>query len=274
MGSSDLRRRAFLHVLAAGTLSGCVTDDPLAPTMAPAPTFFTPAERAALEALVDLVLPPDDTPGAAALGVVEYIERLLTAFDHAGVPHYLLGGSCSGRVPFPDAAGAPSTSFPPSGFDSWVPLDRYAEAELRLHLYGSASVPGGGPNDLVLGPIVGLRDLLRDVLSRVITGGTGVVARLSPDFQATLLRLVFEGTLCAPEYGGNAGGAGWRLAHFPGDVLPLGYTFFDPATHAYRERSDAPVSTADPGPDPAPFDAATEALLDALVRVTGGEKFS
>ena len=45
--------------------------------------FFTDAERAALGALANAVLPPDDTPGGADLGAVAYIERLLTAFDGA-----------------------------------------------------------------------------------------------------------------------------------------------------------------------------------------------
>jgi hypothetical protein len=288
--SPDLRRRAFLHALAAGAfagagLPGCVTDEtpPAATATAAAnPTFFTADERAAFAALVDVVLPPDDTPGAGALGVVEYVERLVTAFEAAGVPRYLLGGPYSGRVPFPDASGAPSASFPPSGFTTWLPLDRYAAAELRLHLHGSAGVPGGGPNDLVLGPTVGLRELLRAGLEQVIAAAGGSVAAidtatvtgLSPDFQAALLALVCEGVLGAPEYGGNAGGAGWRLANFPGDALPLGYTFYDPITEAYRERISAPVSTADAGPDPAPLDAETLATLDALVLAMGGTKFS
>src|SRR5262245_38653391 len=43
--------------------------------------FFTKSERATLEALVDRLLPPDDVPGARALGVGKYIEGFLTALD-------------------------------------------------------------------------------------------------------------------------------------------------------------------------------------------------
>ena len=259
MVSPDVRRRAFLHALAAGALAGaglpgCVSDDPLVAVTATKPTFFTADERAALSALVDVILPPDHTPGASALGVVEYIERLVTALEHADVPHYLLGGPYSGRVPFPDASGAPSATFPPSGFTTWLPLDRYAEAELRLYLHGSAGVPGGGPNDLVLGPTVGLRDMLRTALSRVIAAAhgsfagldTAAVTELSPDFQAALLTLVAEGVLCAPEYGGNVGGAGWRLANVPGDVLPLG----TPST--MRPRIGTASGATPPCPPPIP----------------------
>src|SRR5262252_7865310 len=44
--------------------------------------FFTADERATLEALVDRIIPPDRDPGARALGAAEYVETLLTAFDH------------------------------------------------------------------------------------------------------------------------------------------------------------------------------------------------
>src|SRR5215468_4206303 len=51
-----------------------------------APGYLTAEERAALAALGDRILPPDQDPGAAALGVVDYVDRLLSAFDGARVP--------------------------------------------------------------------------------------------------------------------------------------------------------------------------------------------
>jgi hypothetical protein len=300
MVASALRRRAFLRAVAASTLAGaglpgCFADDPLivgttstttTTSTSTIPTFLTVDERAALSALVDVILPPDADPGASTLGVVDYIELLLTAFEYPDVPRYYLGGPFSGRVPYPDATGAPSSSYPPSNFGTWLPLDRYADAEARLYLYGSAGLQGGGPNDAALGPTVGLRDTLRDGLQAAMTAGSGNLSGLDPgavagvynglssDFQGALVTLVTEGAFAAPEYGGNAGGGGWKIANFPGDVLPLGYSFYDTATGQYRERADAPVSTADPGPDPAPLDADTLATLDEVVMLTGGEKFS
>ena len=42
------------------------------------PAFFTPAEYARLSRLTDVIIPPTDTPGAAAAGVPEYIDRVVT----------------------------------------------------------------------------------------------------------------------------------------------------------------------------------------------------
>jgi gluconate 2-dehydrogenase gamma chain len=43
-----------------------------------APAFFTPAEYATLARLTDVIIPSTDTPGAAAAGVPEYIDRVVT----------------------------------------------------------------------------------------------------------------------------------------------------------------------------------------------------
>ena len=47
-------------------------------TMPYAPAFFTPAEYAMLARLTDAIIPPSATPGAAAAGVPEYIDRVVT----------------------------------------------------------------------------------------------------------------------------------------------------------------------------------------------------
>ena len=43
-----------------------------------APVFFTAPEYAALSRLTDVLIPPTDTPGAAAAGVPEYIDRVVS----------------------------------------------------------------------------------------------------------------------------------------------------------------------------------------------------
>ena len=43
-----------------------------------APTFFTPVEYVTLSRLVDVIIPPTETPGAAGAGVPEYIDRIVT----------------------------------------------------------------------------------------------------------------------------------------------------------------------------------------------------
>ena len=41
------------------------------------PAFFTPPEYATLSRLTDVIIPPTETPGAAAAGVPEYIDRVV-----------------------------------------------------------------------------------------------------------------------------------------------------------------------------------------------------
>jgi hypothetical protein len=48
------------------------------PSSRHAPAFFTPAEYSTLSRLADVIIPPTDTPGAAAAGVPEYIDRVVT----------------------------------------------------------------------------------------------------------------------------------------------------------------------------------------------------
>ncbi len=53
----------------------------LAQTTAPgtyAPAFFTPGEYAAISRLTDVIIPSTDTPGAAAAGVPEYVDRVVS----------------------------------------------------------------------------------------------------------------------------------------------------------------------------------------------------
>jgi gluconate 2-dehydrogenase gamma chain len=42
------------------------------------PAFFTPAEYTVLSRLTDVIIPPTSTPGAAAAGVPEYIDRVVS----------------------------------------------------------------------------------------------------------------------------------------------------------------------------------------------------
>src|SRR6185436_14894085 len=168
----------------------------------------------------------------------------------------------------------------------FLPLDRVTLAAFRLHLYGSDGVPEGGPNDAVLGPVIGLRALLGSALRGAMKASKVPIETLddkaiadvwnafSQDFRDAFVELVAEGALSAPEYGGNWDLAGWKLAGFGGDSLPLGYTHFDEQDGTYHERPDAPVSTADVAADPWPMDEDTLAAFDGLVTLLGGKKFS
>ncbi len=284
-------RRDFLHGVAVGAVG--VALPPLAcgrPVPAPSSPTTTgllgAQEAVALGRLADFVFPPDSSgPGGAGLGTVAYVEQLLGALD-GPTPQVFRDGPYSGRAPFPDADGAATTNFPSDDFDGFLPPDRIQLAAWKLRLYGSNAVPGGGPNDAVpdVGPTVGMRDQLRQALDQVVAAAPGIAglddaavaavwAGLSSDQRSLVTELVMEAVFGAPEYGGNANLGGWAQSHFPGDQLPLGYSQFDQAMGGYVERSDLPLSQADPGPDPDPMDATTLQLLDALVAGTGGRKF-
>jgi hypothetical protein len=277
-----------LTVIGGATLlwvPGCVSpgppDMPPAPDEQKGPTFFTDVERQTLAVLADYVLPPDDVPGGAALGAVAYIEQLLTGLE-TDPPRLYAGGPFSDRNPVPLLDGRPSNVKPENDFSSFLPLTREQKLFWQLQLYGSDSVPGGGPNDAAFGKTVGWRDLCRQGLSRALQLAgqplslmdqdtlTEVWQKLPPDFVWFVTERVVEAAFGAPEYGGNKDLAGWKMIHFEGDTLPYGYANYDETTGAYVERPDAPVSTRNPGADLDPIDNDTDLLLKVAVSYLGG----
>ena len=135
-------------------------------------------------------------------------------------------------------------------------------------------MPGGGPNDALLGAVVGLRDIIKNGIDEAIARANAnkidetIYAQLDPTFQQTFSELVVEAALAIPEYHGNVELKGWSLVHYDGDSAPLGYTIWDTATNAYVERK--PVSTADPGPDVDPMDDDTIAQLTLYTHLLNG----
>ena len=268
-----LSRRQLIRALGGAAalvsigLPGC--GDNLHPSSGP----FTDPQRRALAAFADVIIPPDDEPGGAALGAVAYIEGLLAAFD-AMPPAIFANGPFSGRTPFANG------TVPPNDFASFVELDRVAEAAWRLRVFGSAGLPNGAPNEAKLGAVPSLADQIKVGLDAAIAlRGTGI-DKLAPDelanlfdaqddaWKALMIDLVAEAAFCAPEYGGNVDLAGWKLCHFEGDSQPLGYSQFNGTS--YVERPDAPLTTANPGADPEPIDKDVEDLMKIVVAFLGG----
>lgn len=217
---------------------------------------FSHSERTLLRGFADVVIPKDDTPGGADLGAVAYIERLMTAFAavSAQAPQIYAGGPYSGRVPYPDG------TFPTRDFERFIELDRVnlaawqtelatLEQRLRAGLETAAATTTKSIDDLAAADFQALFDASDD------------------DFKAMMLDLVFEAAWAAPEYGGNPGGAGWKLIHFEGDSLPLGYSQWNGTAHV--ERPEAPLSTANPS-DPEPLTDDTRQLLATVIQVLGG----
>ncbi len=273
-------RRVFLRLAAAGAAVVALPGCGATPEKAPPGSFFTDAEWRALNALADVVLPPDDAPGGSALGAATYVDTLMRAFD-SDPPLIHAGGPYSGRQPFANpTGGTPSANFPENDFQKFIPLSRVADRAWRLRILGSAGVPGGGPNDAMLGPVVGLRDQMKQGLAAAMALSkdplesltadqlTAIFAQLDPAFQKTFAELVVEAAFAAPEYGGNGGLAGWAMIHYAGDVQPLGYSVWDESASAYVER--VPVSTADPGPDLDPMDDQTHSTLTLYTHLLNG----
>jgi len=262
IGRMTLTRRQVIRVLgalAAVPVTGC-GDNVAVPSSGP----FTGPQRRALAAFADVIIPPDDEPGGSALGSVAYIERLLAAFD-VNPPAIFADGPFSGRMPFPDG------TVPENAFRRFVELDRVSEAAWRLRILGEA--PDGTRKPALVEQIAagidaaisthgdGLADLPPATLANVFDAQTD-------EWRSLVIELVTEAAFAAPEYGGNIELAGWKLCHFEGDSQPLGYSQL--VNMVAHERPDAPLSTANPGPDPAPLDAEVIELLKIVTAFLGG----
>jgi len=250
------------------------------------PRYLTDTERRVLGACANAVFPPDDSgPGAADLGAVDFIDNLLTAFEH-DPPHLHAAGPFSDRNPYPADDGSASKRYPPDQFLEFLPLSRVQRAGWQLRLYGSSGTPGGGPNDDVLGPVIGLRDLLRDGIATAIaafpmkiddvddTFLRGIYDYLPDEAQSQIQLLVLQSLFSLPEYGGNRDLGGWKaLHHYEGDSMPFGYSYIDPATGNILDRPVAPVIGPETTPDPEPMDDQIIGLFAAASAVLGGKQF-
>ena len=250
------------------------------------PRYLTDTERRVLGACANAVFPPDDSgPGAAELGAVDFIDNLLTAFEH-DPPRLHAAGPFSDRNPYPADDGSASKRYPQDEFLEFLPLSRVQRAGWQLRLYGSRGTPGGGPNDEVLGPVIGLRDLLRDGVAAAIAAFPmpidkvddrflqGIYDYVPDEARAQIQLLVLQSLFSLPEYGGNRDGGGWRiLHHYEGDSMPFGYSYIDPATGSILDRPGAPVIGPETTPDPEPMDDQIIGLFDAAAAVLGGKRF-
>lgn len=266
--SAVLDRRRFLKA-AAATGAAVVVDPAIegargAPPPAADATadgFLGAGERAVLARLADHVL-----SGASQYGVVDYIEGLLTAFDH-DPPRIYAGGPFSGRHPLP-SGGPHAGRRPDDDFSRFVPLNRVQERAWRIRLYGSSAEDA--PMMGASGPVTGLRVLIVEGARQAFRlaherdeGVEDAWSDLSDEFRREFTALVLEGSFGDPVYGGNRDGAGWKAIGFEGDSLPLGFTPWDAAAGVARERPEAPVSRIVSGsePDPEPLRLWTRLLL-------------
>jgi hypothetical protein len=177
--------------------------------------FLTETERATVVAAAERLVPPlDGHPGAAALGVVDYIDGLLDAFS-VEPPRIWAGGPFSGR-----AGGT-------AGFGHFLELSPLETLAWRTRIEGSLGIPERER----LGPVIGWQQRYRAGLAALGVDFAGLPhaeqdERLDAlgEFRGLLYEHVVEGAYAAPEYLGNRDLAGWTAIGFPGDVQPRGYT--------------------------------------------------
>jgi hypothetical protein len=188
---------------------------PSRPATDPAsPGWLSAQERRVLAAACDRLIPPDDTPGAAEAGAVDYIDGLLGAFL-VDPPRIWAGGPTSGR-----AGGE-------TGFARFHRLTSIDELAWRTRIEGSL----GRPEREFNGPVLGLQERYRTGLAALgpdfcSVDGDERDARLAADrpFTMVVYEHCCEAMYGPPEYGGNRGGVGWQAVEFPGDVQPRGWT--------------------------------------------------
>jgi hypothetical protein len=222
---------------------------------------FDESELSALRVLANVILPADDEPGAVELGFLDYLERLVTAFD-SQPPTIFASGPFSDRNPIPDEDGQPTSDTPRNDFAYLIELDRVSEAAWRLTVAEVRTDLKAGLAEARAASTTPLEQLDFTAQTKLFNG-------LDPAFRHLLIDLVSEAAFAAPEYGGNRDLMGWQLIHFEGDSQPLGYSQVDLDGNVI-ERAEAPLSSANPGPDPAPLGGDAQALIETVIAVLGG----
>jgi gluconate 2-dehydrogenase gamma chain len=160
--------------------------------------FFNDEEARFIEAAVERLIPADpEWPGAAAAGVLTFIDRQLAAGFGAGARMYLKGPW------FPDAT-------PQQGYQlRFTPAELYRIGidETRQHTRSSLS-----GRELWELDAPGMDDVLKGLES----GAINLPSLPSPVFFETLLANTVEGFFADPAYGGNRDMVSWRMVGFPG----------------------------------------------------------
>jgi gluconate 2-dehydrogenase gamma chain len=157
--------------------------------------YFTAQEGAAVEALVDRLIPPDpETPGGKDSGCAVFIDRQLAGPYGSSEGLYVSG-------PFRD--GTPQQG-PQS---SLTPAQQYRRALTALDRYCRAASEGV--------PFVQLPDVRKDEIIKGLEDGSLKIDG-TQGFFALLLKDTKQGFLADPIYGGNRNMVAWKMIGFPG----------------------------------------------------------
>jgi gluconate 2-dehydrogenase gamma chain len=160
--------------------------------------YFTAAEAALVEAMVDRLIPPDATgPGAVEAGVPTFIDRQL-AGQYGQGQHFYLGG------PWPKGT-------PEQGYQSrFSPAQLYRAALGAIPDYVSKTYNGSSFQKLVPAD--------QDKVLKALEAGDVELAGGvdGKSFFTMLLQNTKEGYFSDPIYGGNRNMAAWKMIGFPG----------------------------------------------------------
>ena len=206
----NLHRRELLgsvaFLLISGTAIGRAQSLPWRPAAGspPAPLvkgpwiFFDPTEGAAVEALVDRLIPPDpDTPGGKGAGCAVYIDRQLAGpYGHrAGLylsPPFIKGTMQQGPQD-PDGPGVQYRK-------ALAALDQYCRTQKG-------------------GPFSSLSDADKDAIIGGLESGAAKLDGVDGQaFFELLVKNTQEGFFADPIYGGNRDMCSWRMIGFPGPL--------------------------------------------------------
>jgi gluconate 2-dehydrogenase gamma chain len=160
-------------------------------------TYFTPEEGAAIEAIVDRLIPPDpETPGGKDCGCAVFIDRQLAGTFGNSQGLYM-------RPPF--QAGTPEQGLQ----SATTPAQLYRRDLGDLDQHCRTAYAGKTFSQL---PAQEMDKLLSAMESGTLhLGGTSAV----PFFELVLQNTI-EGFLADPVYGGNRDMAAWKMIGFPG----------------------------------------------------------
>ena len=157
--------------------------------------YFTAQEGAAVEALVDRLIPPDpETPGGKDAGCAVFIDRQLAGPYGSSEGLYVSG-------PFRD--GTPQQGQQ----SSLTPAQQYRRALTALDRYCRAASDGV--------PFVQLTDARKDDIIKGLEDGSLKIDG-TQGFFAVLLKDTKQGFLADPIYGGNRNMVAWKMIGFPG----------------------------------------------------------
>lgn len=160
--------------------------------------FLKPGEVGFLTAAVDRMIPPDPTgPSASEAGVLIFLDRQLAGEYGNGARFYLEG---------PWEKGTES-----QGYQSrFTPAQFYRHAIAAIEQAVGRSTNGKAFKDLAL-------DQQDELLKQMESGDLKLDGPItSKAFFTMFLQNVLEGYFSDPIYGGNKGGAAWKMIGFPG----------------------------------------------------------